>query len=74
VWLAAEVDTIASATWTVPAGLTQETSPAPSHDDEKCTVWLSAGTPGETYTVTSHITTAGGRIDERSFPISIIER
>ncbi|OQW34522.1 MAG: hypothetical protein A4E20_10910 [Nitrospira sp. SG-bin2] len=33
------------------------------------TVWLSGGIAGQTYSVTCHITTNGGRQDDRTFQI-----
>ncbi len=64
-WLG--TDTIASAVWTLPAGLTQ---PRPSSvAGGIATVWLAGGTSGVTYTVTCRVTTAAGRIDDRSHRI-----
>lgn len=68
-WLAG--DTIQTSEWTVPAGLTQVSS---SNTNSKATVWLSGGTAGQSYTVTNHITTAGGRTDERSITIRVQDR
>lgn len=68
-WLGA--DTIGTATWTVPAGLTKE---AESHTTTTATVWVSGGTVGATYQVTCHITTAGGREDDRSLFLYVQER
>lgn len=57
-WLAG--DTIASSSWTVPAGLTQESS---AHTATSTTVVLSGGVAGKTYQVRNQITTAAGYID-----------
>lgn len=73
-WLTTEGDTATSATWTVPAGLVQESSPAPTLVNGKATVWLSGGTDGQNYTVTCHLTTTGGRTDDRSFRVSVRTR
>lgn len=73
-WLANEGDTAASATWIVPTGLVQESSPAPSLADGKATVWLSGGTAGTEYLVTCRLTTTGGRLDDRSFRVSVRDR
>lgn len=73
-WLANEDDTAASATWIVPAGITQETSPAPTLDGGKATVWLSGGTLGEEYLVTCRLTTTGGRVDDRTIQIKVRAR
>lgn len=70
-WLTNEGDTIATVSWNVPAGLTVTAmSPAQSTP----TVWLAGGTSGETYTVTCHIVTAAGRIDDKSFTVRIAEQ
>lgn len=68
-WIGA--DTISSATWTVPAGLTLE---AQSETDTVATVWVSGGTEGSTYTLTCHVVTAGGREDDRSLVLRCEER
>lgn len=41
---------------------------------ESATVWLSGGNPGLSYLVTCHITTTGGREDDRSAIFQIKER
>lgn len=38
------------------------------------TVWVSGGLPGESYTLTNHITTDGGRIDDRSIVLLMRQR
>jgi hypothetical protein len=38
------------------------------------TVWLSGGLPGGKYEVTCHVTTVGGRIDDRTITINVKER
>ena len=69
-WLG--MDTIASApVWTVDAGLTLS---AQSNTTTTATIWLMAGVVGQTYTVACRITTAGGRVDERSFVVRVINR
>ena len=68
-WLGS--DTIISYTVTASSGLTVVSSSASS---TAVTVWLSGGTEGTAYLVTCQITTAGGRIDERSFWVSIENR
>lgn len=57
-------DTITAVEWIVPAGLTKASE---SHTDTTATVWLSGGTATQTYPVTCRVTTAGGRIDDRTF-------
>lgn len=68
-WL--DGDTIATSTWTVPAGLTQG---AATNSTTTATVWLSGGTVGTTYQVTNRVVTAAGRTDERSFRVYVTER
>lgn len=63
-------DTIVSAEWVVPTGitLTDESNTTTTH-----TIWLTGGTLGASYTVTSRITTAGGRIEDQSITLSVVE-
>ena len=61
-------DTIDSVEWTVPDGLTKVNS---SHDDSSVTIWLSGGTVDTIYLITCRITTAAGRINDRSMNITI---
>jgi hypothetical protein len=69
-WLVAG-DTISDATVTVTAGLTiEETVIAAT----TVTVWLKGGTVGASYNVTCHIVTAGGREDERTATVTIMDR
>ena len=56
---AATSDTVASATWTVPSGITNVTT---SSTTTSVTIWLSGGTAGSRYDVSVAITTAAGRI------------
>ena len=68
-WLVGS-DTIASATWTVPTGLTKDSSSASS---TMATVWLSGGTAGVDYDVVCHVITVGGREDDRTLRIQVRE-
>ncbi|MGB5583695.1 MAG: hypothetical protein WBO93_08885 [Gammaproteobacteria bacterium] len=63
-WLG--TDTIASYVVTADTGLTIDSD---SGDTTTVTVWLSGGTLDETYTLTCQITTAVGRVAERSITI-----
>lgn len=69
-WLGS--DTIADAEWTVPSGLT--TPKAATVTTTTATVWLGGGTIGEDYRVTCKITTAAGRVDERSILVRVRPR
>ena len=68
-WLT--TDTIATVTWTVPTGITQT---AITNTTTTATIWLSGGTVGTRYTVVCRITTAAGRIDERSLVVSVQQK
>jgi len=70
-WLAADADTIASHTITVPTGITLVTS---SNTTTAATAWLSGGTVGVEYDIGCEITTAGGRVDERTISVHVVER
>lgn len=64
-------DTIATSVWTVPSGITQDSE---SESSTLATIWLSGGTVGETYQVRNRITTAGGRTEDRTIRIEIVQR
>ena len=68
-WL--DGDTIDTATFTVPDGLTLDDS---TNDTVLATAWLSGGTAGTSYVVRCRITTAGGRTEDRSFTILVDDR
>lgn len=70
-WL--DGDTISASSWTVPTGLTQSVSPAPSFSATTTTIWLEGGTAGEKYSVSNHITTTAGRQDDRTIVVSVKE-
>lgn len=72
-WLTGN-DTIVASTFTVMS----DAADAVAVDDfsftnHTTTVWLTGGVTGAKYTVTNHITTSGGRQDDRSLTISIKE-
>lgn len=67
-WL--DGDTIATSTWTVPAGITKDSD---TDTDTTTTVWLSSGSLGNRYQLVNRITTAGGRTDDRSIFIDVKE-
>lgn len=69
-WLG--TDTISGTpTWTVPSGLTLETQ---SNTTTVATAWISGGTVNTDYDVACKITTAGGRIDERTIRLQVRQR
>ena len=69
-WLA-DGETISTSEWTVEAGITKDSD---SKTTTVTTIWLSGGSAGTTYNLTNHIVTSGGREDDRSFRVKIIER
>jgi hypothetical protein len=68
-WLG--LDTIQTSTWMVPTGITK---PSDSLVGALATVWLSGGTVGTSYIVTNRVVTAGGRTDERSITVRVIDK
>lgn len=66
-WLAG--DTITTADFTVPAGLTRQSQNASA---TVATVWLAGGTAGATYSVNCRIVTAAGRTADRSFRVVMV--
>lgn len=66
-------ETIATATVTVPAGLTKEDAEV-SDDGKSVIVWLSGGTAGTSCGVVCHIVTTQSRTDERTMTIAVQER
>lgn len=69
-YLAPLSDSLVTATFTASSGtITDDTLV-----DAIATAWVSGGVVGTTITLTCHITTLGGRIDERSVFIKIRER
>lgn len=72
-WLTT-ADTITASTYTVtPSETGGVTVDDQSFTGTKTTVWLSGGVAGQKYFVTNHITTSGGRQDDRSLRITVKE-
>ena len=69
-WLPSD-DFIASAAASVQSGLTLHTQ---TYTSTQHAIWVSGGVVGTEYNVTSRIETNGGRIDERTFKIRVLER
>lgn len=63
-------DTIASFAVTADAGLTVD-STSKVDDDTAVVVWLSGGTLGEAYLVNCRITTAAGRVQDKTIRVRI---
>ncbi|QDV34910.1 phage fiber-tail adaptor protein [Tautonia plasticadhaerens] len=68
-WL--DGDTIATSTWTAPAGITVENE---SSTQTTATIWLSGGTLGAEYALVNHIITAAGREQDQTLTIRIRSR
>ena len=66
-WLASG-ETISTSTWTLPSGITEQSS---TNTTASTTVWLSGGTDGDTYEVVNHIVTSQSRTDERTIYIIV---
>ena len=64
-------DTIASATFVFDTGLTKVCQ---SNTTLTATAYMSGGTVGEKLNLTCRIVTAGGRTDDRSVTLLIVER
>lgn len=67
-WLSG--DTIATSTWAAETGITVNSS---SHDTTTARVWLSGGKNRLVYKVTNHVTTTGGRADDRTLTITVAQ-
>lgn len=68
-WLAG--DSISTSEWEVPSTLTKVTEQT---SGPVTTVWLASGARGSTAKVVNHVTTAGGRTDERTIYIKVKDR
>lgn len=68
-WLAG--DTITASNWSATAGITIVNN---FNTATSTSVWLSGGTARDDYIITNAITTAGGRVDDRSISIKCIEK
>lgn len=71
-WCDAQADTIAAHTITV-VGCTVAPLGS-SHDSKKVTVWISGGTVGTPASATARVTTAAGRVDDRTIYFKIKEQ
>lgn len=64
-------DSIATVTWTLDAGVADA-----GHVSSRAltTIFLSGGVAGTGYNITCHITTSGGRADNRTFKVNAVNR
>lgn len=70
-WL--DGDTISNSEWIVPAGITKDPVKGDRVSDAgtETIIWLQGGTEGQKYILTNRITTAAGRIDDRTVTLKI---
>jgi hypothetical protein len=64
-------DTIASVAWVAPDGITPSD---PSNTTTAATIWLSGGVEGKDYDVTCRVTTAAGRVVDRTIRIRVSQQ
>lgn len=69
-WL--DGDTISTSAWN--ASPTGATLPQDDNDATTTTVWVADGVVGTKYNLTNHITTAGGRANDRTIAVLIKEQ
>ena len=69
-WLASS-ETIVSAVWTIPAGITKVSQ---VETDGYTTIWLSGGTANTDYNLSCKMTSSDGRTDERTATIKVRNR
>ncbi|MBK7424705.1 MAG: hypothetical protein IPJ48_17385 [Propionivibrio sp.] len=70
-YLTAISDTISSVTWVVSSGITTS---SPTNTTTTATVFVTGGVLDTTETLTCRITTAGGRTDDRTISLKIVNR
>jgi hypothetical protein len=68
-WL--DGDTISASTWTADTGIT---AVSPSNTTTTTSIWLTGGTDGAEYMVRNHITTTGGRSEDRTLHVRMQHR
>ena len=64
-------DTISTSTFSATPGITVGIA---SNTTTTATIWLSGGIVGQAYNIVNQVVTAGGRTDERSFQIVVMDR
>lgn len=63
-------DTIATSTWSVPAGITKDSD---SSGDSTTTIWLSGGTADQEYEIENTIVTVANRTFKQCVTIRVVE-
>jgi hypothetical protein len=66
-------DTISSMSYTADSGITVETAMC-TETTTSSFLWVSGGTVGESYEVVCRVTTAAGRIDDRTLKFKIKQK
>lgn len=66
-------DAITASTWRA-TGCDIAAVPPPRFEGSVTKVWLKGGVAGERAEVVNRVTTAGGRVDERTLHIQIVKR
>lgn len=61
-------DTVATSTWTVPTGITQNSDSATT---TTTTIWLQGGTEGESYSFVNRVVTAAGRTMDQTVRLKV---
>lgn len=74
-WLSGVSDTLSVSEWSI---VTSTTVPplvidTDTSDDTTATVWLSGGLAGTKYALQNRITTAGGRVNDRTIYVKVKE-
>lgn len=70
-WLLPMADAISSVVWVTSTGLTKVSS---SNTSSTATAFVSGGVVGNTESLTCRITSAGGRTDDRTISLKIVDR
>ena len=71
-WLG--TDTIDSSSWAIVGTDNALTENTTSKTDDSATIWLDGGTLGKSYEVTNRIITAGGREDDRTITVRVLDK
>lgn len=66
-----DTDTISTSLWDINGPDAALTTPLDTKTATTTTIWLDAGTLNKVYTMTNHITTAGGRQMDQSVRLKI---
>ncbi len=73
-WLAANETITAFVVNTTPGITVAPNGKATSQIDGTIRVWLGGGTAGQRYSIACRVTTSGGRVDERTIRVTVVDR